>query len=82
MIHIPQTKKELIGRTETVAKLYQAWNDITQLYVTTLKIHKDDWGMDRTREMMIHRAREKLPEIRTLIEHVIELFKKDIEAMF
>ncbi len=81
MIHRPQTKKEIIGRCEVMAKLYEAWNDLTRLYNKTLKIHKDDWGMDRTREMMIHRAKQKIPEMRILIEKVIELFKEDIEAI-
>ena len=81
MIHRPQTTKDLIGRIEVMSKLYEAWNDITRLYNNTLKIHKENYGMNRHREMLIHRAKEKLPEVRNLIERVLELFKKDIEAM-
>lgn len=78
MIHKPQSMERIIGRIEVMAKLYEAWNDLTRLYNKTLKIFKEDWGMNREREMLIHRAKEKLPESKILIEKVIELYKKDI----
>jgi len=81
MIHKPQSIKEILGRIEVMAKLYEAWNVLTLLYIKTLKIGKDDWGMDRNREMLIFRAKEFIPKIRNLIEQVIELFKKDIKEM-
>jgi len=81
MIHRPQSIKELIGRIEIMAKLYEAWNNLTRLYNETLKIFKEDYGMDRFREDLLHRAKEKIPEIRILIEQVIDLFKKDIEEL-
>jgi hypothetical protein len=81
MSHRPQTIKEIIGRIEVMSKLYEAWNDLTRLFNTTLKIFKEDWGMDRTREMMIHRAKEPLMESRDLIEEVIELYKKDFKQL-
>ena len=64
-----------------MSKLYEAWNDLTRLFNKTLNIFKEDYGMDRDREMLIHRAKGKLIPARDLIEQTIELFKKDIEAM-
>ena len=81
VIHRPQSTKEIIGRAETMAKLYEAWNDLTRLYNKTLKINKDDWGMDRHREMIIIQIKNHIPEMRTFLEKVIELFKKDFEAI-
>ena len=81
MIHRPQSTKEMIGRIEVMAKLYEAWNDLTRLFNKTLKIHKEDWGMDRDREMLIHRATEHIMPMRLLVEQVLNLFKKDIEAL-
>jgi hypothetical protein len=81
MIHKPQSIMELIGRIEVMSKLYEAWNDLTRLYTKTLKIYKEDWGMDRDREMLIYRAKEQLPKARLLIEQVINLFKEDIKLI-
>ena len=81
MIHRPQSIDDIKGRIEVMAKLYEAWNDLTRLYIKTLEIHKEDWGMDRDREMLIHRAKEQLPEARNLIEKVIKLFKKDLDEL-
>ncbi|HEC39916.1 hypothetical protein LCGC14_0224740 [marine sediment metagenome] len=81
MIHRPQSTKEIIGRVEVMAKLYEAWNDLTRLLNKTLKIHKEDWGMDRSREMLILRATEYIMPMRLLIEKVINLYKEDIEAI-
>jgi len=81
VIHRPQSIKEIIGRTEIMAKLYEAWNDLTRLYNKTLKTTKDDWGMDRHREMIIIQIKNHIPEMRTFLEKVIELFKKDLGAI-
>lgn len=81
MIHRPQTTKELIGQIEVMAKLYEAWEGLTRMFNKTLKIHKEDWGMDRDREMLIHRAKGNIMKARELVEQVLQLFKKDIEAM-
>jgi len=81
MIQRPQSSKELIGRVEVMSKLYEAWRTLTRLFNETLKIHKEDYGMDRNKEMLIYRAKENIIPIRNLIEQVIELFKKDIEMI-
>lgn len=81
MIHRPQSIEDILGRIEIMSKLYEAWNDLTRLYNKTLKIHKEDWGMDRDREMLIHRAKEYIPKARILIEQVLNLFKEDMKAL-
>ena len=64
-----------------MSKLYEAWNDLKRLENKTLKIFKEDYGMDRYRETLIHRAKEHIEPMSILIWQVIDLFKKDIEAM-
>ena len=81
VIHRPQSIKEIIGRTKTMAKLYEAWNDMTRLYNKTLKIAKDDWGMDRYREMMLIQIKNHIPEMKIMLEKIIDLFKEDFEAI-
>lgn len=81
MIHRPQTIKELIGRIEVMSKLYEVWNDLTRLYTKTLAIYKEDYGMDRNREMLLHRVKEHIPKAIILIEQTLELFKKDLDEL-
>lgn len=81
MIHRPQSIEDIIGRTEVMAKLYESWNSLTRLENKTLRIYKEDWGMDRFRENLIHRATEYIPKMKMLIEQVIDLFKKDIKEL-
>ena len=81
MIHRPHTADALIGRTEVVSKLYEAWNDLTRLENKTLRIFKEDWGMDRFREDLIDRVKKRIPEMKELIENVINLYKKDIKEL-
>lgn len=64
-----------------MGKLYTAWKYLTTLYNDTLRIFKEDWGMDRHRETLIDRAKEPLLNSRTLIEEVIELFKEDLRSI-
>ena len=81
MIHRPKSIKGLIDRIEVMAKLYEAWNDLTRLESKTLRIYKEDWGMDRFRETLIYRTTKHISKMKPLIEQVLELFKKDIEAI-
>jgi hypothetical protein len=81
MIHRPQSIEDLKGRIETMSKLYEAWNDLTRLHNKTLKIFKEDYGMDRNREMLIHRAKEHIKPMQLLIEQTLELFKKDLDEL-
>lgn len=81
MIHRPTSIEEIIGRIETMSKLYEAWNILTRLQNDTLKIFKENYGMDRFRENLINRVKEKIPKMKILIEEVIELFKKDIKSI-
>lgn len=81
MIHRPQSIEDLKGRIEVMSKLYEAWNDLTRLHNKTLKIFKEDYGMDRNREMLIHRVKEHIKPMQLLIEQTLELFKKDLDEL-
>ena len=81
MIHRPQSIDDIKGRIEIMSKLYEAWNDLTRLYTKTLAIYKEDYGMDRNRETLIHRAKEYIPKVIILIEQTLELFKKDLDEL-
>ena len=81
MIHRPQSIDDIKNRIEVMVKLYEAWNDLKRLQNKTLKIFKEDYGMDRFRETLIHRAKEHIEPMLKLIWEVIELFKKDLDEL-
>ena len=81
MIHRPKSIEDLLGRIEIMVKLYEAWNDLTRLQNKTLKIFKEDWGMDRFRENQINRIKKHIPAMKHYLEQIINLYKKDIKAM-
>ena len=81
MIHRPQSIDDIKGRIEVMAKLYEAWNNLKRLQNKTLRIYKEDYGMDRFRETLIHRTKEHIEPMLKLIWEVIELFKKDLDEL-
>ena len=81
MIHRPQSIDDIKGRIEVMVKLYEAWNDLKRLENKTLRIFKEDFGMDRYRETLINRAKEHIEPMSILIWQVIDLFKKDLDEL-
>ena len=56
---------------ETINYLQALLTDLRKIESRLWKINKDDWeGIDRSWEMVIHHAREKVPEIVLAIEKV------------
>ena len=81
MIHRPQSIDDIKGRIEVMSKLYEAWNDLKRLQNKTLRIYKEDAGMDRFRETLIHRAKKHIEPMLELIWEVLELYKKDLDEL-
>lgn len=81
MIHRPQSIDDIKNRIEVMSKLYEAWKVLSRLENDTLKIYKEDAGMDRYRETLIHRAKEHIEPMSILIWRVIDLYKKDLDML-
>lgn len=73
-------EKELIGNMNTYSKLFGIWYILTDLMNNKLRIFKEDYGMDRTLEEVIHRILEHIPEMRNDLEYVMKKIKEKITS--
>jgi hypothetical protein len=77
-----ESMEELEGYIDVLGQLRDIWHDLTNLYNNKMRIFKERHGMNRDREMWVHNAREKIMEIRNLIEKTIQDILKDIKGSF
>lgn len=77
-----ESMKEFKGYIDLLGQLRDIWHDLTFLSTHKMRIFKDRIGMNKTREMWLHNANEKIMEIRNLIEKTMHDIEKDIENSF
>jgi len=77
-----KSMKEFKGYMDTLEQLRDIWHDLTNLYNNKMRIFKEQYGMNRDRELWVHNAKEKIIEIRNLIEKTIKDIEEDIEKSF
>lgn len=68
-----------MGCIDTLARLRDIWHDLTFLFNNKFRIYKEDYGIDRSTEMMLHNANEKIMESRNLVEKVMKIIEENIK---
>jgi hypothetical protein len=78
---VSKVEEPRLGRTlgETIEYLESSLSDIVKLFSKLNKINKTWEGIDRSFEMVIYRARSKLPEIQVDIEDVYFKLKQEVK---